>query len=101
VSVTINGKPASVAYISPTQINVLAPADPNLFLMPRASVTVRNALGTGQFSNAFAQLYSPGWFTFSPQNGRYAAATFSDGSYLGPPGLLGAEVETKPAGPAT
>jgi len=44
VSVSINGKPAFVEYISPTQINVQAPADPSATgLVP---VTVTNCAGT-------------------------------------------------------
>lgn len=62
VSVTIDGKAAYVEYISPTQINVLAPDDTTT-----GSVSVQVTTG-GQQSNALAaqeQPFAPAFFTTS------------------------------------
>jgi uncharacterized protein (TIGR03437 family) len=89
VSVTIDGKPAYVYFISPTQINVLAPADTAVGNVP-VQVTY-----SGQTSNtlmAAESAFSSALFMFSPQGGKYVAAVrASDGQYIGPttlyPGL--------------
>ena len=82
VGVTIDGKAAYVGYISPTQINVLAPADGTL---GPVSVQVSNngltgAAGTGQLQTA-----APAFFLWS---GKYAVATRSDYSLVAPAGLF-------------
>ena len=64
VSVSINGKPAFVYYISPTQVNVLTPTDA---LPPNTSVQI----GSASFL-APAAAASPALFTFSGTP--YAAA---------------------------
>ncbi len=77
VSVTIDGVPAYVQYISPTQINVLAPDDATLGAV---SVVVTTA---GQASNSITaqkQAFSPAFFTFG--NGAYAAAEHADYSLI-------------------
>ena len=93
VSVTIDGIPAYISYISPTQINVLAPDDTNLGSVP---VVVTTA---GQASNSFAAQkvqFSPAFLTF---NGTYVAAlNLPDYSLLGPPGLIAGATFT-PAAP--
>jgi uncharacterized protein (TIGR03437 family) len=93
LSVTINGIPAYVDFISPTQINVLAPDDP-------ATGTVQiQVTAAGQKSNSFAaqkQPFAPGFFTFD--NGKYVAAQHSDYSLLGASGLI-AGATTTPAMP--
>lgn len=84
VSVTINGKPAYVYYISPTQINVLTPADAAL-----GPVQVQASYG-GQASSAVTaneSAFSPALFMFDPLGGKYVAAVRSDGQFLGPPNL--------------
>jgi uncharacterized protein (TIGR03437 family) len=96
VSVRVNGKAAVVYYISPTQVNALAPADSALGMVP---VNVTNAHGTSPAFAAQMQQYSPSFFVFDRQGGRYAAATFADGGYVGAPGLFGTAVETRPARP--
>jgi uncharacterized protein (TIGR03437 family) len=73
VSVTINGIAAYVAYISPTQINVLAPDDATAGSVP---VVVTTA---GQPSNSFTaqkQAFSPAFFAID--NGVHAAAQHAD-----------------------
>jgi uncharacterized protein (TIGR03437 family) len=93
VSVIINGIPAYVNYISPTQINVLAPDDPTT-----GAVQVQ-VTAAGQTSNSFPaqkQQFAPAFFTFA--NGKYVAAEHANYSYLGAPGLI-AGVTTTPAQP--
>ena len=93
VSVSIDGKPAYVEYVSPTQINVLAPDDATT-----GDVQIQVTAG-GQTSNSFTtgkQQYAPAFFTFD--NGKYVAAEHSDYTLLGATGLI-AGVTTTPAQP--
>jgi len=62
VSVQINSKAAFVQYVSPSQINVLAPADSAL---GSVSVTVTNAAGTSSAVTAGMASYLPGLSTLS------------------------------------
>jgi uncharacterized protein (TIGR03437 family) len=92
VSVSIDGKPAYVSYISPAQINVLTPDDTATGSVP-VVVTI-----AGQASNSFAVLknqFSPAFLTF---NGTDVAAEHLDYSLLGPPGLFSSSTTT-PATP--
>ena len=70
VSVSVGGLPAYISYISPGQINALAPnvGPGNL------SVTVTNASGTSSPVTAVAQMLQPAFFLF----GNYAVATRTD-----------------------
>jgi uncharacterized protein (TIGR03437 family) len=93
VSVTINGIPAFVDYISPTQINVLAPDD-----SATGSVQVQVTVAQ-QTSNAFSvpkNRFSPAFFTVG--NGAYVAALHSDYAVVGGANLLPG-VTTRPAQP--
>ncbi len=94
VSVTIDGKAAAIAYVSDTQLNVQAPDDSATGPVP---VVVTNANGTSATAMVNLQQYSPGLFNFSPQSGKYPAAVFPDGNYVGPAGLFGPSVTTRPA----
>jgi uncharacterized protein (TIGR03437 family) len=92
VSVTVNGLPAYVDYVSPTQINALAPDDATLGPVPVQVTT------TGQASNtvtAQKSLYSPAFLTF---DGTHVAALHADYSPIGAPNLLPGAVTT-PAQP--
>jgi uncharacterized protein (TIGR03437 family) len=92
VSVTVNGLPAYVDYISPTQINALAPDDATLGPVP-VQVTM-----AGQISNAVTaqkSLFAPALFTF---DGTHVAAQHADYSLIGAPSLLPGAVTT-PAQP--
>jgi uncharacterized protein (TIGR03437 family) len=99
VSVTINGRPAYVEYISPTQVNALAPDD-----TATGQVDVIVALG-GAVSAAFSaelQSYSPAFFTFLPPHQRYIAAIIpsepgSAFDYLAPSVVLGLGTSSRPA----
>jgi uncharacterized protein (TIGR03437 family) len=92
VSVMIDGNPAYVEYISPTQINVLAPDDTTVGPLP-VQVTV-----AGQLSNPLntqkAQ-FAPAFFTFGDG---YVAAQHLNYTPVGAPNLLSGVVTT-PAQP--
>ncbi len=95
VSVMIDGKAAYVYYVSPTQLNVLAPADSATGVV---SVSVTTAVGTATVQ-AIKASASPAFFQFSPASSKYIAALNQDNSYSGPVGLFGAAVTTRPAKP--
>ena len=92
VSVTVNGLPAYVDYVSPTQINALAPDDDTLGPVP-VQVTA-----AGVASNAVTvqkSLFAPAFLTF---DGTHVAALHADYSPIGAPNLLSGTVTT-PAKP--
>ncbi len=92
VSVTVNGKPAFVYYISPLQINILTPPDA---LSGSAKVAVTyNGVTSAPFT-APAQSLSPSFFVFN--GGPYVAATHANGAYIGPASLYPGA--TTPAAP--
>ena len=62
VSVQINGKAAFIQYVSPTQVNVLAPADT---ASGAVSVTVTNPTGTSSAASANLAAYLPGLSTLA------------------------------------
>ena len=82
VSVTINGKAAFVEYVSPSQINVIAPADDSV-----GPVEVRVVRGNISSDPLMVQLdvASPAFFLL---DGKHVAALHPDGVLVGPPGLL-------------
>lgn len=82
VSATVNGKNAYVYYVSPTQINVLAP--PDAMSGPVQVVVINNGTRSGAFT-VQAQAVSPSFFVFG--GGPYVAAEHADGSLIGPPSL--------------
>jgi uncharacterized protein (TIGR03437 family) len=91
VSVTVNGKPAFVYYISPTQVNILTPPD-------AISGTVAVQLTSGGVKsnvvNNAAQLLSLAFFTF---DATHVTATHADGSLIGPATLYaGLSTPAKP-----
>ena len=93
VSVLIDGKKAAIAYVSPGQLNVQAPADTTTGTVP---VQVTSPNGT---ANATVNLenYSPAFF---PVQAKYAAARHnSDGVEVAPAGYLGSSVTSRPARP--
>ena len=82
LGVTVNGVPAYLYYISPTQVNILTP--PNAI---SGSVPVQLS-DNGVISASFmaqAQAESPSFFVFG--GGPYIAATHVDGAYIGPTSL--------------
>jgi uncharacterized protein (TIGR03437 family) len=93
VSVTIDNRPAAVAFISPGQINVQAPASDSV---GPVEVKVTNSLGAVTGSVSMAP-FSPAFFSFS---GKYAAAVhYPDGALVAPVGFFGAGVPSRPAKP--
>ena len=95
VGVSIGGKPAYVAYVSPTQLNVLVPdlAPPG----PYELQVVTPSGTTNSVSMPVAQ-FAPALFRFDAAGGRYAAAVHPDGTYVGDPALL-AGIGATPARP--
>jgi len=74
VSATIGGKAALIEYVSPTQINLLAPDD-----VPAGSAAVL-VTNNGLTSAAFAaqiQTSAPAFFQFGGSNQKYIAAIFA------------------------
>jgi len=95
VSVKINGSPAYVSYISPRQINVLAPEN---LIDGKVKVEVTPPAGTSTSAEVRMAPVAPGFFNFSPDGGRYIAAVHPDGTYVGKPGLYEG-VAMRPAKP--
>ena len=89
VSVSVAGKPAYIYYVSPTQIDVLAPN----ITAGSVNITVTTALGTSAPVTATAIALQPAFF----QWGIYAVATRPDYTYAVKNGVL--SVPTAPAKP--
>jgi uncharacterized protein (TIGR03437 family) len=92
VSVSVNGKPAFVEYISSTQINILTPLD-------STTGTVQITVTSGGVASPPLwipmQAVAPGFFVFT--GGQYVAATHSAGNLLGPASLYpGATTPARP-----
>jgi uncharacterized protein (TIGR03118 family) len=81
VTVTVNGKPAYVEYISPVQINALMPAD--LTLGPVQISTTNQGLASGTLTAQMAAT-TPAFFI---TKNNYAAALHSNNTVVGPAGL--------------
>jgi uncharacterized protein (TIGR03437 family) len=92
VSVTINGRSAYVSYISPSQINVLAPADT---LSGTVGVIVTNSNGASAATNVQLQSALPAFFRLTEE---YVIATDSNGGILAPAGIVSG-LTTTPAKP--
>jgi uncharacterized protein (TIGR03437 family) len=97
-SVTINGKPAFVYYISGSQVNVQAPADAATGSVP---VAVTNCAGTSapvaaQKAALAAGILAPASFNVAGK--QYAVAQFADLVFVGNPNLI-AGAAFRPAKP--
>ena len=92
IRVTVNGRRAAVQYVSPTQINALAPADAT-FGAVRVEVSSAATSGTVVLSQ-----YAPGFFLIASEGRSYAAAVHTDGTLVGWPGLVPGVV-SRPATP--
>lgn len=92
VRVRLNNRDAYVYFISPTQLNVLAPDG-----LETGTVDVEVITPTGT-ARGTASVHSsaPGFFVFEPQGRLYPAAVHLDGTYAAPAGLFGAAVATRP-----
>jgi uncharacterized protein (TIGR03437 family) len=96
VSVTVNGKPAYVWYISSTQLNVLTPDDDG-----SSTVRIRVTTPAGQepLDHTLTRAtMAPGFFMLDPEDRKYVAARHLDYSLLGKPGLYSG-ADTTPAKP--
>jgi uncharacterized protein (TIGR03118 family) len=94
VSVTLNGAPAYICYISPIQINLLTPA--NLPTIGRVTVQVSNGTLTSNTVNATVQATAPSFFLFDAAG--HVAATHANNTPIGtatstPPGTPAAPGE--------
>ncbi|HUJ50786.1 MAG TPA: hypothetical protein VLW25_11335 [Bryobacteraceae bacterium] len=92
VSVSIDGLPAFVYYVSPAQINVIVPDDQ---ANGGVSVQVTSQGVTSNIVTADKEDFGPSLFLFTS---RYPAAAHNNGVYVGPPNLLSGMV-TEPATP--
>jgi len=96
VSVTIDGKPAFVYFISPTQLNVQAP-DLEGKTGPVQVIVKAGGVESAPVSvNAAKEL--PGLFLFTQAPKKYPAVVRSDGVFIGPAALFQG-VTTVPAKP--
>jgi uncharacterized protein (TIGR03118 family) len=89
VSVTMDGKPAYVYFVSPRQIDVIAPADSTSG--PVQVVVTNNGVTSGS-ATASLQSASPAFFTA----GKYVIATHADGSLVGTPAVSPGATPAKP-----
>ena len=96
VNVTVNGEPAYLSYISPSQLNVLLPAD--LVAGPVQIQTSNNGLVSGT-QTVTLQAAGPAFFTFA--GNKYVAATHADGSLSAPAGLISGATSTPAVGGET
>jgi uncharacterized protein (TIGR03437 family) len=81
VSVTVGGKPAYLYYVSPTQLNILAPDIP----AGATQVTVTTPSGTSSTFTVTATQYAPAFFTWPRSQ---AVATRQDFSFAAQPGTF-------------
>jgi uncharacterized protein (TIGR03118 family) len=82
VTVTINGQPAFITYISPVQINLVTAAE--LPTSGTVTVAVSNNSLTSATLNVSAQILAPALFL----NGTYAAALHANNTVVGPATLV-------------
>jgi len=96
VSVQVDGRQVPVYFISPAQVNALAPTDLGL---GQGTVTVRTAYGTSPPAPVVVQKYAPAFFLFDQANRRYPAAGHPDGTLVGRSDLFGGAPRSSPARP--
>lgn len=96
VEVTIGGKKAAIAYVSPGQINLLPQAGVPL---GGAEVVVSVNGTLSEAAKVYLTPVLPAFFTFGPMNGKYAAALHLDSSPVGPAGLITTAPVSRPAKP--
>jgi uncharacterized protein (TIGR03437 family) len=87
-----------MSFVNQTQINALVPA---AAILGNVSVVVSNSNGSSAPATLSLATASPGLFTFSQAQGRYAAAIVLDSptafESLAPAGLLGSSTQSRPA----
>jgi uncharacterized protein (TIGR03437 family) len=92
VSVTINGQPAFVEYVSPTQINVQAPSDD---AVGAVNVIVNNNGVVSSPASAQLQEFAPAFF-LEGATGFAAASRLPDYALVGDPSVVPGAVGAKP-----
>jgi uncharacterized protein (TIGR03437 family) len=95
VRVTVNGKAAYPAYVSPGQINALAPDDD---FEGEVDVRVRNTFGESPAMKAVKRVLAPAFFTYRAGGTTFVAARATDGTLIGPESALPG-VTSRPARP--
>lgn len=88
VQVTVDGKPAFVNYVSPTQVNVVVPDG---IAEAPIQVTVKNAGGTSDPITVTGTKRSPGILAipqFNVSGRQYVVAQFADQTFAGRVGLI-------------
>jgi len=85
VSVTIDGKPAPVYYVSPTQLNVQAPTDA---ATGSVSVVVTHDGQSSQPVDATIEAAAPGFFAYASGSDLFAAAVHLNGVTVGDPSAV-------------
>ena len=96
VVVTVDGKPAAISYVSPTQINAQCP---DITSNTRSVVQLKGPTGVSNTYIADARQISPTLWTLPPPNDRYVAAFHGDGAPVGNPDLYGGAIMMRPAAP--
>jgi uncharacterized protein (TIGR03437 family) len=82
VTVTVGGRTACLALVSPTQLNVLLPTGD---ISGLREVKVTNTLGSSSATTMIEQ-HAPGFFQ-NATDGRYVVATHADATLIGPSSL--------------
>jgi len=92
VSVTVNGKPAYLGYVSPGQINAIVPDD-SAIGPARIAVTAGRAVGYP--GTIVKQTLAPQFFSWNAGGVSYVVALHADGSAVGPasPATTGEQIE--------
>src|SRR5450432_2449241 len=99
VSVTVNGIPAYVAFVSPGQVNVQAPDDSSIG--PGMQIQVTNASGKSNTMPLAKKALAPALLApsvFIVDGKQYVVAQFQDQTYVGRTGLI-AGLSFRPAKP--
>lgn len=89
VSVTVNGVPAYVAYVSPAQVNVQAPEDPSTG--PGMQIQVSNAAGKSNVMAMSKSALAPALLapdSFKIDGKQYVVAQYADLTFVGRTGLI-------------
>jgi uncharacterized protein (TIGR03437 family) len=82
VTATVDGKPAAISYVSPTQVNLLAPLD-----AATGSVSVQLTTPNGGASAVVTEVQTSPAFLVFDGPGHVAAEHFPSFNLLGPPSL--------------
>ena len=85
VQVSVNGRPATVYFVSPGQVNVLTPLDETT---GDVQVTLTNRYGISAAVQVHKQNYLPAFYApFGDASGLQVTAVAPDGTYIGKTGV--------------